>query len=105
GNPNLNLDIAPVPQIKDTARRVVYADVYTLAIMKRTVDPQVAFQVVNGLASRGGAESFASASDFAPARKDVVVTPQEDPFTQTVFDEAVIAQAWVDVDPGETARI
>lgn len=105
GNPNLNIDTAEMPQIKDSGKKVVYADVYGFGILKQTRVPNHAFAVAQGLVGGRPGERFSAVTDLAPALKSLVVKSQEDPFKTAVYNSAIIARSWVDVDFRETDRI
>ncbi|MDP6659882.1 MAG: extracellular solute-binding protein [Candidatus Pacebacteria bacterium] len=101
-NPNLNFDVAPVPQSRDGGT-VTFGNVVGLAIPKNSENINGAARIAISLSSTFGNEVFTDILGLTPARRDLLVAPpSEDLFKKVFFDAALIARAWLDPNIGRT---
>ncbi len=95
-NPNLNFDIAPVPQgVQATALRTS-GDFYAFAIPRASTNVQGAYAVANVLATPGNANALVQSLRMAPVRRDLVAQGDENRFRAVILQSALIARAWLD---------
>lgn len=100
-NPNLNFDVAEVPQDTNTLP-AVYGKITGLAIMKTTRNYNSAVSIVSALSSKLSIDEWSKAVDLPPVRKDSLAVATEDAFA-TVFNRAAIkSKAWFDPNPSES---
>lgn len=126
-NPNINLGIAPLPQIRDSEKGSIgSANVYGFAIPRTSKNPLGAKTVAYLLAAPQVSVSFATVLNMSSALRSVVAvstqaqnTAQQgaqDPLSQILAkagksdtdlfnSQAAIARAWIDPNPGKTDEI
>jgi ABC-type glycerol-3-phosphate transport system substrate-binding protein len=94
-NPNLNFDIAQVPQSDGATVRRTYGKFYALSIMKTSRNVQGAAIVMQDL---GGAElslKIAQAYNLVPTLRSLVSTGSGDTYGQFNYQAAPIAYGWL----------
>ena len=100
-NPNLNFDVAPVPQIRNTTRNVTFGNVYALAIPRTAANATDAATVAGLLSSASVASALSVALNLPPVRRDLL--SQSADGAMQVFDgAALISAGWLDPDPTKT---
>ena len=106
-NPNLNFNIAPVPQIKDAEVKVTSGRVIGLAISSFSKNLNSSFIVANLLATGNFAKEFAKAQNLAPARRDLLLalSNSDDAFLPTFYSSALFTRSWLDPNPKESSII
>lgn len=106
-NPNLNFDVARIPQRANGQPRT-YARMYGLALLDR-VAPQRRTRVLSALqqlTSSSVAESTLANTNLTPVHKQVVSEANpEEAYKATLLDAAVTARAWLDPNPEQTDRV
>lgn len=103
-NPNLNFDVAPLPQVRSSPTALGSARVYTLAPSKAGKNPPAAIQVAYLLGANAISKPLSTALGIPSARRDVVgqaAQGNDDLFNKQV----ILAHYWIDPDPGATADI
>lgn len=103
-NPNLNFDVALVPQ-QDQTSSVSYGRFYGLALVKSAANPTSAFGVINVLTTPDTQALWATQSGLPPARSDLLAIKQSDPYLSIFYKAAVQSKAWIDPDPVQTNAI
>jgi ABC-type glycerol-3-phosphate transport system substrate-binding protein len=94
-NPNLNFDIAQVPQSDGATVRRTYGKFYALSIMKNANNVQGAAVVMQDL---GGAElslKIAQAYNLVPTLRSLVSAGSSDTYGQLNYQAAPIAYGWL----------
>lgn len=104
-NPNLDFDMARMPQPATNASRVGYGAGYAFAIPKAAANPQGAVTVALGLTSAEPMLVIANALSMAPARRDLLVASTDNLYTAIFYQEALIAQGWLSPAPYITDAI
>jgi ABC-type glycerol-3-phosphate transport system substrate-binding protein len=105
-NPNLNFDIANIPQVEGSANTLTYSNVYALAIPKNTSNPQGSFYVAGQLANGPLAGAFSLVSGMTPVRRDLLApTASLTKFTDVYYKSAIASRSWVDPNYTETNKI
>jgi ABC-type glycerol-3-phosphate transport system substrate-binding protein len=104
-NPNLNFDLAVVPQgVGATARRT-YADFYSFAIPRATRNAQGAFAVSRVLTNSKNAQMLASELNIASARRDNITAGDENLYRKVIIESALIARSWYDPNAKESSSV
>ncbi len=103
-NPNLNFALAPMPQIRGSARVSGIARVYALATTRGSKKPEAAMTVASLLAGKDISRALSIALGVPSARRDVIGEREEDE-NQVVERESLIARSWLDPDPEKTEAI
>ncbi len=104
-NPNLNFDVAPIPQPKDVKIKATFARVNGFAVMKLSKDPFGTFKVLQILSGKEFLSAWTSKVSVAPARRDLISVRPTDPALDVVYSSAFIGRAWLDPNMAETDRI
>lgn len=104
-NPNLNFDVALVPQSKDADTQVVFGKIYGFAILKSSKNVTSAFTQINTLTSKDFITLLTDITGLPPIRKDVLANSPKDPYMQVFYNSALRAKAWLDPSPKETNDI
>lgn len=94
-NPNLNLDVAEIPQDPDTVP-AVYGKITGLAIMKSTRNYASAIAVIATMTNKESIANWSKLSGLPSVRRDVLAEQQAGSYL-TIFNRAAIkAKAWYD---------
>lgn len=104
-NPNLNFDIAPIPQPKNTKNRVGYGRMYGFSIVKSSKDPNAALTVLTSLTSASSLARLVDITYLPPVRRDLIAQGNKDPYLSIFYDAALISKGWLDPSPYETAQV
>ena len=103
-NPNLNFDVARVPQARLTRPRpLTFGRMMVVALPRSTPNTTSAFYAAMALTSKNSSLRYGeNVAPIPPARKDALRERPNDPFMDLFFKSAVIASAWPDVIPEES---
>ncbi|MEK7106722.1 MAG: extracellular solute-binding protein [Patescibacteria group bacterium] len=106
-NPNLNFDVAPLPQIKNGENAVNTARVYGILISRTAKNQPGAFAVVSQFASAsetGMGRNLSLVLGVPSALRDVLALPSTG--TGELYKrEALISRSWFDPNPDKTSSI
>ncbi len=103
-NPNLDFDIAMVPQARGSAV-LSFGDMLAVSVVKSSKNPTGAFMVSQALSSSLYADQIAKRLSLAPVRRDLVVKPASSPYLQIFFNSALVARAWPDPYTEKTDQV
>ena len=102
-NPNLNFDVAEIPQSKNAdsanGRKATFAHVYSLVIVADSPNKQASFREFMKLISPDVSERFAQKFSTAPSRRDLLARGSNRATESTVWKSALFAKSFVDPDP------
>ena len=104
-NPNLNYDVAMLPQVRDSGRDITFGQMYALVPLKSS--PKL-FSAIGAIGLMTGAdmlEFLEAETGLPPVRRDMLVERPAEAFRSTFYDSALIADAFYDPDPDETEVI
>ncbi|MEZ4211085.1 MAG: hypothetical protein R3B39_02255 [Candidatus Paceibacterota bacterium] len=105
-NPNLNFDIAQIPQVEGSGTTLTYSNVYALAIPKTTRNFQGAFYVASQIANGPLAGPVSLVSGLSPIRRDLLLpTLSLTKFTDVYYKAAIASRSWIDPSYSESNRI
>jgi ABC-type glycerol-3-phosphate transport system substrate-binding protein len=104
-NPNLNFDVAMLPQILDAQTKVTFGKIYGFAFLRSSVNTQVAFNLISGITSADAVNVLLEHVYVAPARRDVISAGSPDPAREVFNNSALIAKGWLDPDTRGTDQI
>jgi ABC-type glycerol-3-phosphate transport system substrate-binding protein len=94
-NPNLNFDIAEVPQgASDTVRRT-YGRFYALSLLNSTKNRTGAINVLSNFGSARIAKQIALGSSMVPALRSLVGEGSNDTYGRVTYQSASIARGWL----------
>jgi ABC-type glycerol-3-phosphate transport system substrate-binding protein len=102
-NPNLNFDVAKVPQVAvGDSKKSVFAKIYGLAVLKSSKNQTSAFTQIFKLVSKDSIVELSTLTNLPPVRKDALVGSATDLYMKTFYDSALIADTWMDPDSSAT---
>ncbi len=104
-NPNLNFDLALLPQTRDANTKTTFGKLYGIAILKGTKNLQDAFFTATTLAGKNGVQYWIDSTNLPPVRRDLLGVKPTDAYKPVFYDSAVMARAWLDPDPLQTEGI
>ena len=103
-NPNLNFDIAQVPQGEGVTTLRTFGNFYAFAIPRASQKASGAFAVAQLFASPQYAEQLARAYDFVPVLR-AGVGAQNNSTDAVRYQSALYARGWLDPSPQQTNEI
>jgi ABC-type glycerol-3-phosphate transport system substrate-binding protein len=98
-NPNLNFDIAEMPQGAEATLRRTYGRQYSLALLRRAPNPTAALTVLAVLSNDQVMTQLASQYGMAPASRSLVAAGSSDLYGRTIYQSAPIAFGWLSPEP------
>lgn len=106
-NPNLNFDVAQLPQLPGSAtgRKSTIARVYALAIPKVARNPQGAGALVNTLTTQSAAVLFEKNIGLPSPHRNLLAIEPTNSLKTTFRNSAIMAQSWRDPNPQATHTI
>jgi ABC-type glycerol-3-phosphate transport system substrate-binding protein len=104
-NSNLNYDVAVVPQIKDTKKKVVFGRMQALAITKQSKQVAAAFAVINALTEPNALLALEKITSLPPVRRDMLANAPADAYRNVFYNSALISHTFIDPNPTVTAKI
>jgi ABC-type glycerol-3-phosphate transport system substrate-binding protein len=104
-NPNLNFDIAEVPQGATANVRRTYASFYGLALLKSSANKNGAFTVLQALGTASRSQILANALNMAPAHRSTLNAGSNDQYGRIAYQSAIVSRGWLNPDPTRTSDI
>lgn len=104
-NPNLNFDVASLPQVRDQDRERTFGRMEAIVIAKASRFVPDAFAAAMRMTGSELLGFWQDISILPPVRRDMLVSPSNDAYRAIFFDGALIAHAWLDPDRKETDDI
>lgn len=96
-NPNLNFDMAEVPNGRDATVRRVYGRFYSFVLLK-SGNLNDSFTVASTLGSENLAKTFADAFNMAPVYRSSLIGGSKDIYGQVYYKSAQVARGWLNPD-------
>ncbi|MCL5782119.1 MAG: extracellular solute-binding protein [Patescibacteria group bacterium] len=104
-NPNLNFDVAAMPQLRNGGDRATYGRLYGLSIVRASVNQNAAFQIFSILTSQNNLATLSNMLYLPSVNSVVIAGGSNDPY-MTIFDRsALIGKAWLDIDQSQSFAI
>lgn len=97
-NPNLNIGVALVPQIKGNSTSVAFGQLTGLAIPRTSANSHGALIIAQKLSDQTGAAAAAVAFNLPPVRFDVPVNTSANAAQAVFYQSSLIARGWIDPD-------
>ena len=104
-NPNLNFDVAPLPQANADGTKVAYGRTSGLVIMRGSDNASGAYLTALALSGGEAQSILRDLSVLPPVRRDLLASRPSDAFRSIFYDSALMARAWLDPDPQQTTSI
>ncbi len=104
-NPNLNFDVAPLPQVRTGGIKAGYAKMNAFSIVRSSANANAVFQVISYLTDPTVMSELNTTLYLPTVRRDVIAQGSNDPYI-TIFNEAALtAKTWLDADPVKSRDI
>ncbi len=104
-NPNLDFDMARMPQPEEGGTKTVYAKAYAFSIPKVSKNQAGAYMAALALSGSGPATAAAKDAGMAPALRALIATPPEDLYSPVFYPDVLIARGWLSPAPSVTDGI
>lgn len=104
-NPNLNFDIAEMPQDGGATVRRTYGKFYGLSALNSSKDLTAAFSVMSSFRRQDVADTIAISSNMAPAYRTSLSAGSNDTYGRVAYRSAAIARGWLNPDKAQTDDI
>ncbi len=104
-NPNLDFDVAAMPQVRTGGVKSAYGKMYGFSILRSSANINGAYQVISTLVQPANIVKLANTMYLPSVRRDVIAAGSSDPYI-TVFNSiALIANSWLDADPVKSRQL
>lgn len=104
-NPNLNFDVAPLPQIRNGTVKAAYARMNGFSIVRSSRNADAVFQVISILTNPNNLADLNQTLYLPTVRRDVIAGGSSDPYI-TIFNKAALmAKTWLDADPTKSRGV
>ena len=103
-NPNLNFDVATMPQA-DNAPKATSGHVYALSIIKNTPHVDAVLASFSMLTSANTLGIWTKITNLPPVRRDLLTTRPTDPYLDIFYSAAIQTKTWMDPNPVLTDQI
>ncbi len=106
-NPNLNFDVAPMPQIRSGAakRTLTFGKMYAFAMPVQARNKYGARIIANFLSSPLASTYFAKVNNTSSPRRDALAKENPDVLQEVFRGSTLISRAWLDPYPEKTDKI
>lgn len=101
-NPNLDFNVAPLPQPATAEGKSVYGLLYSFMLSRGAKNAAGAYQIASFLANSATQNLAAAALGLAPAARAELATVPEDPVAAIAYEEALYAAGWLSPAPADT---
>ena len=103
-NPNLNFDVARMPQIKDSTSKITFGNVYGLAIVGNSKNKSTAFQILTYMVNNASIKALSDSTGLPPVRRDLLATLPGTSSGDVFYDSAIWTRSWLDPNPEVTSK-
>ena len=100
-NPNLNFDVAQIPQ-EEGGAPYVYGKMTAFAIVKNSRNFNGALGVISKLTEKASIELWRDTYNLPPVRRDLLAEPADDPYMTVFYRSAIQSKSWHDPNPAES---
>lgn len=104
-NPNLDFDMAPIPQPQTGALKQTYGKAYAFAVPRTSPNAKGAVASALAFADPSLAAKVSEALFMAPATRSSLTPSSADRYAPIYFPQALIARGWLSPSPQDTDRI
>lgn len=104
-NPNLNFDVAVVPQSRSGDAKSVNANLIFIGIVKSSPNIASAFDTMITLTNNQNIGLLSTSTNLPPVRRDLLAAQNSSAALQTFNDSAIISKVFLDPNPSVTDTI
>ncbi|MEO6536288.1 MAG: extracellular solute-binding protein [Candidatus Paceibacterota bacterium] len=105
GNPNLDFDMAQIPQPQTSATRLTFARAYAFSVPRASKNATGAVAVAQVLATAPYETTAAQALSMAPALRSALTPSSNDRYQPVYYPQALVAKGWLSPLPTVTDQI
>ncbi len=103
-NPNLDFDVAPIPQFDDRFS-ATYGRITAFSVTRRVTNAMDAYNVIAKMTSAAAQKNWVELTKMPPVRKDLLQETPSDKYLSTFYRAAIQTQTWFDPDPAYSSTI
>ena len=92
--PKLNFDIAPVPQITGSLKKINFANYWVEAVSKKTKHPNASWVFLNYISQTKNAKTFIEKTNYPTAHRDLISQQLQDINLAPFAQEVLTAKTW-----------
>ncbi len=104
-NPNLNYDVALVPQTDSLQTKVTFGKMYGLAILRGTLDVNSTFTALSILSNPTTQATLSSITGLPPVTRALYATTPADPDQVVFYTAALQSRGWLEPNADTTNQI
>ncbi len=104
-NPNLDFDVAPLPQARTGKLRVTYGNMYGLSMVRSTTNQNATFAVMQILTAPDAQALLSSITYLPSVRREAIATGSTDPYMAVFLDASLISKGWLDTSVERSNQI
>jgi ABC-type glycerol-3-phosphate transport system substrate-binding protein len=104
-NPNLNFDMAQVPQGGSATIHHGFGAFYALSIPQAASNKQGAYKAIRALTGAAPSAHLAELLNMAPVSRIEIARGTNDPYRKVLYEAALIARAWLDPNPEASENV
>lgn len=104
-NPNLNFDVASIPQARDTKKKTVFGRMYSASISKQSKDITSSFALINALIEPNAIKAIETSTNLPPVRRDLLSVSPSLAYKTVFYESALISQTWLDPNRSASSNI
>ena len=98
-NPNLNFDVANLPQTDSGSIAASYGKILAFSLIRSSPNTNAAFQIISTLTNPTNMAQLAQTTYSPSVRRDVIGQGSNDPYLSIFNQSALISRTWLDIDP------
>jgi len=104
-NPNLDFDVAPIPQVRTGGTKATYGRMSGFSVLKSSANTNNAYQVIATLTAPSNIAKLASTMYLPPVRRDLIAQGSTDPYLSVFNSVALTSNTWLDADPIKSRQL
>lgn len=104
-NPNLNFDVAVIPQMKVGGMKASYGKLYGFSVVKASTNQNAAYQTFTMITNPNSLRVLRDMTYLPSISIDLIAEGSKDPYITVFNGVALIAKTWLDADPIQSNRI
>lgn len=104
-NPNINMSVAPLPQISGDAIKINQGTLGLLAVSRLSKNVNAAWHFILFATSKEGSSLYLQATGKPPVRRDLVTVPAPTTDLQVFYNQSLSARGWLKPDENRVRSI
>lgn len=103
--PRMNYGIAPAPQIQGSSKRYDFANYWGFVVSNSSDNKEIAWDALTFLGKQENVKAYVETTKRPASRRDVLNEQLQDPDLKVFAEQALSAQSWHQVNPGQIEAI